>query len=272
MAITPLDPTRLEPSALDDPRFRELRQQLLAHPLYSSITTLPAVARFMEFHVFAVWDFMSLLKRLQREVTCTALPWLPPKSPRLARLINEITLGEETDTDGHDGFASHFDLYLGAMRDVGAQTGPILDLIETLRAGTAHTLALRNSGLPEAVRDFVGFNLDLACDGEPHRVAAAFFYGREDLIPEMFDQLLPRLSAHASTSLDRLQYYVQRHIDLDGDSHGPLARALLTELCGGDARKLREATETAIQSLSRRRDLWDAIVHAIQSLPAQPAS
>ncbi len=264
---TALEPSAFEPSAFDDARFRELRQGLLTHPLYSSITSLASIARFMEFHVFAVWDFMSLLKRLQREVTCTAVPWLPPKSPRLARLINEITLGEETDSDGLDGFTSHFDLYLSAMREVQADTRPVLSLIEALRAGTAHTLALRNSGLPDVVRDFVGYNLDLACDGEPHQVAAAFFYGREDLIPEMFDQLLPRLAANGSTRLDRLQFYVRRHIELDGDTHGPLARTLLAELCAGDARKFREATDTAILSLTKRRDLWDAIYREVQAIP-----
>lgn len=77
----------------------------------------------MQGHVFAVWDFMMLLKQLQRKLTCVDKIWLPPKSNNTARFINEIVVGQQTDVhpDGKN-HASHFQLYLEAMREVGADT------------------------------------------------------------------------------------------------------------------------------------------------------
>lgn len=219
----------------------------------------------MEFHVFAVWDFMTLLKRLQRDVTCVITPWLPPANTRLARMINEITLGEETDEDGRGGFASHFELYLGAMAEVGSDVSAIRNLVDRLRCGVPHRLALSTLPISPAIRNFVTFHLDLACDGESHRVAAAFFYGREDLIPEMFARMLPGIEASAS-ACPTFSYYVKRHIELDGDSHGPLARELMESFVGDDVGRVREAGETACASMERRIELWDAACERLDDL------
>lgn len=248
------------------PELTELRARLLRHPLYAEVTSLPRLQTFMREHVFAVWDFMSLLKRLQQVVTCCDVPWLPRPDAVSARFILEIVLGEECDEDGQGGYASHFDLYLDSMRELGADAVPIEGFVEALRAGHGARNALAAAAVLDSTRGFVQFTLDAAANGPPHAVAAAFFYGREDVIPDMFSRLIPALESQGR-QVDRLRHYLRRHIELDGDSHGPLAQRLLSRLCGDDPGKRREALQIAGQSLEHRLRLWDGILAAIRACP-----
>lgn len=247
-----------------DPQLVAARRALLDHPLYERVSGPVAVARFMEVHVFAVWDFMSLLKRLQRDLTCVATPWFPAKQRSLARFINEIVLGEESDDDGCGGHISHFELYREAMGEMGAEDHELVALLSRLGEGVPHNMALKQVPLDPAIREFVGYNLDLATDAEPHRVAAAFFFGREDIIPEMFARLLDGFERQGA-GRERFEYYVRRHIELDGDHHGPLSRQLLEVVCGDDRHKWSEAVQTAIESLELRAGLWDLALRRIES-------
>jgi len=95
------------------------RKTLLTHRLYPALSTTEHLALFMEYHVFAVWDFMSLLKALQMRLTCVGVPWLPIGDARVRRLVNQIVLGEESDCTPDGSAISHFELYLQAMREVG---------------------------------------------------------------------------------------------------------------------------------------------------------
>jgi hypothetical protein len=239
-----------------------LRQRLFQHPLYHTVQTAESLRLFMREHVFAVWDFMSLLKRLQQLVTCCTVPWLPPADATVSRFINEIVLGEECDEDGRGGFASHFELYLDAMDEVGADAGPVRGLIAALQRGVPVDEALAATTMLPSTREFVRFTLQLVSHGSPHEVASAFFYGREDVIPDMFARLVESLPQEG-VPVARLVHYLKRHIELDASDHGPLARRLVDNLCGGDPGREQAAELTACASIQARIHLWDGILQAI---------
>ena len=238
-------------------RIGEQRARLLQHPLYERLGDPEAVKRFMALHVFAVWDFMSLLKALQRNLTCVEVPWLPPRDPQLARFINEIVLAEESDDIGAGEYLSHFELYLRAMGEVGADPKPILGFLERVRNAADVDGLLSALSHQHGVFDFVRVTLQIA-KGPPHVVAASFLFGREDLIPEMFARVLAVLPA-APGAYRFFRQYLERHIQVDGDHHGPLARNLLVTLCEDSAEKWQQAEAAAVASIEARLQLWDCI-------------
>lgn len=236
----------------------EKKTELTNHPIFAEIDSLPVLRRFMETHVYAVWDFMSLTKRLQQELTCIQLPWLPPRDAKAARLINEIVLGEESDDRLDQGHYSHFELYLDAMREVGASTAGIERFVALQRSGVHHLTALHNAGASEAARHFVEQTLDTALNAPAHAVAAAFLHGRESVIPHMFQRLLDDWSITGDQA-PTFRYYLQRHIDVDAEEHGPAAGQLLARLVNDDPRREREMYEAAITAVEGRLAFWDRL-------------
>ncbi len=219
---------------------------------------------FMEHHVFAVWDFMSLLKALQRELTCVGLPWLPRGAARTRRLINEIVLDEESDEIPGRGCFSHFELYRQAMEACGADTGPIDAFVEALRSGVDVPNAMEGAGTPRAARDFVLRTWDVLSNGGTHVIAAAFTIGREEVIPDIFRALVTDLERRHSGRYDLLLIYLQRHIEVDSKLHGPLALRMLEELCEDDSGRWEEALAWARSALEARVALWDGILAVIR--------
>ena len=245
------------------------RQQLLSNSLYQRLETLADLRRFMEHHVFAVWDFMSLLKALQRDLTCVAVPWVPTSNPATRRLINEIVLGEESDVDSEGRPTSHFELYVRAMEECGANTAPIRRLVAAIAAGRTVGQALTEAQAPASVREFVETTFDIIRLGQPHAVAAAFTFGREDLIPAMFRQLVGELRDRFPSQLGTFVYYLDRHIELDEEVHAPLAEQMVRELCGDDPMRWQECQQVAVRCLEARMVLWDGIVPVgVSFLPA----
>jgi hypothetical protein len=238
----------------------ETRARLGTHELYTAIRTLPALRVFVEHHVVCVLDFMSLLKSLQRELTCVAIPWVPTADPEAARLIQRIVLDEETDVRDDGRVMSHFAWYLDAMEEIGADAGPARRMVAALASGTPLREALRASALPPAARMFGGTTADLLELPLPAR-AAAFFRGREELIPAMFLPILDRLERQG-LCCPLLKGYLQRHIQVDGDDHGPQAKRILDRLCRDSATSREEAEDAALMALTARDRLWDGIVLA----------
>jgi len=240
-------------------------QALLRHPIYSSVNTVSSLRVFMESHVFAVWDFMTLLKTLQKHLTCTTTPWVSPGNMEAARFVNEIVLSEETDEVEPGVYSSHFDLYIKAMDEVGANTGPVKDFADELRAGKPANEILDGLRVPESARSFVATTLGI-CESEPHQVASVFLFGREEIIPEMFKQLLRQLERSADLKCPYFQLYLQRHIQLDEGTHAPMGRKLLDNLCNGSPARWQEAYKIACRAIEARSSLWDGVLHSIQNI------
>lgn len=242
-----------------------LRNQLVNHPVYAHIRSLPQLRLFMEHHVFAVWDFMSLLKALQRNLTCVELPWVPVGTAETRYLINEIVLGEESDVDETGKRTSHFELYLEAMEQAGCRLEPIREFIQCIRHQKSIAESMKVAGIPLASVDFVTSTFEVVNANKAHVQAAVFTFGREDLIPGMFISFVKELSSQNPGNVDILKYYLERHIEVDGDHHSQLAYRMTEELCGDDETKWKEATEEVKKALHARIRLWDGIVAAIEN-------
>ena len=313
--------TTLPPALSAGPRFSidlgDARERLVRHRIYGLVNSAARLRRFMESHVFAVWDFQSLLKAMQQRLTCTSIPWVPTPDAEARRLVNEIVLDEESDALPEGGSASHFELYLHGMRNAGADTGPIDRMIETLRAGvsqvekpaatgrqgvqgepqvgkpaatgrqeTAERMghdggsqvgkpvatvvgdAMREAGAPEAAQAFVRHSFAVIESGSTHGIVAAFTYGREDVIPDMFRGLVSSLASR-DPAWERFHWYLDRHIEADDEKHAPVCRRIMARLCGDDPARWAEASQVARACVESRIALWDAIAAELEAMPAE---
>ena len=242
----------------------ELRESLKNHELYNHLSEVQDIKIFMEKHVYAVWDFMSLLKALQQRLTCISTPWKPTKNAKTARFINEIVLGEETDVNELGVPKSHFEMYIDAMNEVGANSDKILKLINSINSIQDIIDNFHNSELKKAEKEFLEFTFKTIETNEIHKIAAAFTFGREDLIPDMFIAIINKSNKSHENKFPKLSYYLNRHIELDGDEHGPLSLEMISELCGDNENKWNEVLEVSIEALKKRIGLWNEITDEIR--------
>ncbi len=258
---SPAAPSGTDRLAAIEARIAPLRAQLHAHPLYASIRTPQHLRIFMQSHVFAVWDFMSLLKALQLQLTCTTVPWSPTPFPASRRFINEIVLGEESDL--FEGRAiSHFELYLEAMEQAQADTTPIRSLLSSVVHGSFVPNMFAG---PAAPRAFVASTFRVIYSCNLAAMAAAFTFGREDVIPDIFRNLVRDLNGRHAGELSKFAWYLERHIEVDGEDHGPLSLRMVADLCGDDDARWYQASVAAESAILARLALWDGILAEIHA-------
>ena len=245
-------------------RIDPLRRQIIQHPVYSRMNTVDDLKVFMQYHVYAVWDFMSLLKALQQHLTCTRVPWFPSASADSCYLINEIVVGEESDVDMNGERKSHFEIYLDAMQQCGADLVSVMSFINELQSSGNFDKAYTISDTPAAAREFVDFTFDIINSNKPHLQAAIFTFGREDLIPGMFISLIQELHRHFPDSVSVFKYYIERHIEVDGDHHSQLALQMTANLCGNDVMLWQEAEDAVVHSLEKRIALWNGVYKQLE--------
>jgi hypothetical protein len=260
--------TEIAVAALADleTRIAPFRRQLVEHALYSRLNGANELRRFMEVHVFAVWDFMSLLKALQAQLSCVTVPWHPTRWPESRRFINEIVLGEESDV--YEGRAlSHFELYVEAMEQCGADTQGILNLLPAVSTMTSPRdlqQMLEGTSAPPHAIQFIRNTFQLIDSGDLSSLAAAFTFGREDLIPYLFRELVRDQNNDTAGRFSKFLWYLERHVEVDSDDHGPLARRLLADLCGNDPASWERAASAAEAALHARLQLWDGILASLE--------
>jgi hypothetical protein len=240
-----------------------LKQKLETHPIFERINSVEELKIFMEHHVFAVWDFMSLLKKLQKDLVPNGSPWIPNPNGNLVRFINEIVMEEESDQAFGKGneitYTSHYQIYLDAMSEVGASTNMITEFVEEV-AGKGIDAALDSSKIPDPSLKFMKHTFDLIERGKSHEIASSFAIGRESIVPLMFQRILNQ-SKLGAQEVPVFRYYLQRHAELDGDHHGPMALKLLENMSAGDPEVENEIEQQAEKSIEQRISFWDG-VHA----------
>lgn len=239
------------------------RKSLINHSLYSKLDSKQKLVEFMENHVFAVWDFMSLIKALQRNLTCIEVPWIPNENRLAGRLVNEIVLAEESDVDLNGNPKSHFELYLESMIQIGASTKKIEDFIFKIKTLKSYNKSIKNINISPVVKEFMDFTFNIINTNKNHVIASVFTFGREDLIPDMFIEIVKKLSINDEIKADHLIYYLERHIEIDADEHGPMALKMIEKLCGEDEIKWKEAEIASKKALEMRIKLWDYIENKI---------
>ena len=243
---------------------QETRSKLITHPLYKSLDTKDKLICFMENHVFAVWDFMSLIKALQRNLTCVDVPWTPNANNFAGKLVNEIVLAEESDIDLNNNPKSHFELYLDSMQLLGANTDLINSFVKKINSTRSYERSVEKINISKELKEFMDFTFEIINSNKNHVIASVFTFGREDLIPDMFIEIVKKLSKEESIKADFLIYYLERHIELDADEHGPMALKMIQNLCGEDKNKWNEATNASLKALQMRIKLWDFIYKQIK--------
>ena len=245
---------------------KPFKDQINAHAMYGQLSTIEDVKLFMQNHVFAVWDFMSLLKALQSTLTNTSVPWTPKGNGSVARFINEIVMDEESDVNEKGEVKSHFEMYIDSMDQIHANTAPIKKFTNAIQNGVSINNAAAMIGMHSTIKAFLDFTFGIIAEGKPHCIAAAFTFGREDVIPDMFLEIIQQSKTSPEDErYSKLLYYLNRHIELDGDEHGPISLKMVENLCGDDDTKWTETLKTAKSALQKRIELWGLISKAISN-------
>lgn len=244
----------------------DCKKRLINHRIYSLVNSPDRLRRFMESHIWAVWDFQSLLKAMQQHLTCVSVPWTPTYDKEARRLVNEIVLDEESDVLPDGSYASHLELYIDSMDAAGADTRPIFSMLARCSSGNSIAHALSQPDIPPAARSFMETSFSIIQSGSAHQVAAAFAYGREDVIPDMFRQLVKHLASHDPSRWQLFRYYLDRHITHDDEHHGPMCRRIVSRLCGQSAEKWDEASKAARQAINSRIALWDTLAEDLTNV------
>jgi pyrroloquinoline quinone (PQQ) biosynthesis protein C len=236
--------------------------KLYNHPLFKEVSSIEDGRVFMEHHIYAVWDFMSLVKKVQAIFAPIKTPWLPSKHTKYRRFVNEIILAEESDTLLDGRVMSHCEMYLEAMKEIGARTRPFENFIEALQSHGLESSEVEEI-VPESALAFMKHTFSVVNSKQAHCIIGAFCYARENVIPGMFQSLLNQ-SSITDEEAPTFMEYLKKHIELDADEHGPMAIKMVDLACGGRVKYTREVEMIVTHSIQARITFWDGVLDAIK--------
>ena len=170
---------------------------------------------------------------------------------------------EETDEIKEHHVTSHFELYLESMKEIGANTSIIDEFINKIKGSDNYRKTIEDFDIDDNIKSFMNFTFDIIESNEAHKIAAAFTFGRENIIPDMFIEIVKGLNKENSSIADKFVFYLERHIELDGDDHGPIALRMIENLCGDDKKKWEDVMKIAKESIEMRISMWTHINNLI---------
>jgi hypothetical protein len=245
------------------------KKNLFNHDIYKQVNEIRKAKFFMESHIFGLWDYLTMLKSLQRELASRSI--LLSEIPNLPFLINQIVLNEEVDEEGSREYLTAlglYQLYIKAMEEISADSRPITYFVDLIKAGTYWKQALYETkenfrNIPDTTYSFLEHNLNVIEFSKIHVIAGVFFFGRED-IHYSFGNFL-KISQEKDINISHLRSYLQRHIDDDGETKNPkLGEYILNLLCKNDNSKWKEVEVEVISSIQKRNEFWDGIVESFE--------
>tara|TARA_B100000674_G_C37892488_1_gene939672 strand:+ start:559 stop:1395 length:837 start_codon:yes stop_codon:yes gene_type:complete len=246
-----------------DREVRRLMKQVHEHPIFSALTDERSLSLFMSHHVYAVWDFMSLVKSVQAHVAPCTIPWIPGTDNSVVKAINEIVLSEESDVNMNGtGSCSHYELYLESMKEIGVPITDIVEFVENVRCKGLSEVISYNPNHP--AYKFVGETFKTIIEKDPLIISCWFAYGREKIIPGMFTSALSKLGMSRQQA-PHFYYYLERHTELDGDEHSHFAQQLVDHFCKQDESKIKIAQSACKEAIKVRIQFWDGVLEAIKS-------
>ena len=143
------------------------------------------------------------------------------------------------------------------MLEIGADAKIIESWVKNVTDQGFYT-ALDHCGVPNPAYKFMQRTFEFIETGEPHIIAGAFCFGRKTVIPRMFTRLAEQLDI-TKTDCPKFHYYLERHIHLDGEEHGPASLAMVEDLCDHDPVKIHEAEQAALTAIRARITFWNDV-------------
>lgn len=247
----------------------DLKSELAAHCLYTKLQHMEDIHIFMEHHVFAVWDFMSLAKALQLHLDATQVIEKQTDNSKILGFVNGILTGGETDPNKKEIVLSHLEMYLELMDEIGANTTNIKKLIASSAAGLDIHEAMQIAQLTDEQQRILNFTQTIIATNEIHKIAVAATLVPEGMISNRFLKILKETEERDNLLVPKFKNYLNRYKAIDGNDYGLLSLEMVTHFCDSDGKKWVDILDIAMKTLSHRIYLWDAIVDEIDQMRVQ---